>query len=173
MSFTRLTVRGTLAVFAGCVAAAAGGAAPAAAASAPSVPVEVPLGGVEDALHVDAPHLSTAAPLPIPGAPEGPTYDEQHLLPQGMLPRVPLGTELPATAAELPVPQVLPTDTVKQVGLHTEASPVHAESPGASVNPPLTGPRAERLGLPDLSAPQLGLGVPDLRAQPGADLGLG
>ncbi|MZD04583.1 hypothetical protein GTW43_05730 [Streptomyces sp. SID5785] len=171
MSFTRFTVRGTLAVVAGCAAAAAGGAAPAAAA--PSVPVEVPLAGVESALPVDAPELRTAAPLPIPGAPEGPRYDEQHLLPQNALPRLPVSSELPRTHAALPVPRVLPVDTVEQVGLDSAGSPLRTESPGASVGAPLTAPQAGRFGLPGLSTPQLGLGTPDLQAGPGADLGLG
>ncbi|MGY0025068.1 hypothetical protein [Streptomyces sp. cg35] len=168
-----IKVRGTIAVLAGCIAAAAG-ATPAVASG--QVPVEVPLGGVERALHMDVPRLSTAAPIPIPGTPEGPRYEKDHVLPQGTVPRLPLSSELPATEAEVPLPRLLgPEDAehTDRLGLDTEASPVRTLTPGASVNPPLTGPRPHRFGLPEVSAPQAALGTPDVQAQPGADLALG
>ncbi|MYW63794.1 hypothetical protein GTY65_06825 [Streptomyces sp. SID8379] len=165
-----IKARGTIAVLAGCVAAAAG-VTPAAASG--QVPIDVPLGGVESALHVDAPHLSTAAPIPIPGTPEGPRYTRGHVLPQGMVPRLPVGSELPATEADVPVPQLLASKDVDRLGLEAEASDVRAVTPGAEVNPPLSGPQPNRLGLPKVSAPRAGLASPDLQARPGAELALG
>ncbi|WP_353943742.1 hypothetical protein ABII15_20295 [Streptomyces sp. HUAS MG91] len=165
-----IKVRGTIAVLAGCIAAAAG-ATPAVASA--NVPVEVPLGGVESALHMDVPELSTAVPVPMPGAPEGPRYSQDHVLPQHALPRLPVSSELPATDADVPVPQLLPSERTDRLGLSTEGTPVHTLTPGASVNPPLSGPRPERLGLPEVSAPQAALGTPDVQAEPGADLALG
>ncbi|MFJ4712669.1 hypothetical protein [Streptomyces sp. NPDC088785] len=165
-----IKVRGTIAVLAGCIAAAAG-ATPALASA--NVPIEAPLGGVESALHMDLPELSTEAPLPIPGAPEGPAYTTDHVLPQHAVPRLPMSSALPATTADVPVPQLLPAEHTDRIGLSTEGTPVHTLTPGASVNPPLSGPRPERLGLPEVSAPQAALGTPDVQAEPGADLALG
>ncbi|MFD8572912.1 hypothetical protein [Streptomyces sp. NPDC059639] len=165
-----INVRGTIAVLAGCLAAATG-ATPAFASA--NVPIEVPLGGVESALHTDLPELRTEAPVPIPGAPEGPSYSQDHVLPQHTLPRLPVSTDLPATEAGMTVPQLLPTERTDRIGLSTEGSPVHTLTPGASVNPPLSGPRPERLGLPQVSAPQAALGAPDVQAEPGADLAMG
>ncbi|MER5947649.1 hypothetical protein ABT127_16470 [Streptomyces sp. NPDC001904] len=165
-----IKVRGTIAVLAGCLAAAAG-ATPAVASA--NVPIEVPLGGVESALHTDLPELSTEAPVPVPGAPEGPRYSQDHVLPQNALPRLPMSTELPATEVGTAVPQLLPTERTDRVGLSTEGTPVRTLTPGASVNPPLSGPRPDRLGLPEVSAPQAALGTPDVQARPGADLALG
>lgn len=169
MPVMSIKVKGTIAVLAGCIAAA--GAAPAVAST--EVPVRVPLEGVENALHMDAPELSTAAPIPLPGGPEGPQYVEGHLLPQRAVPRLPVSSELPGSKAEVPLPQLLPTEHVDRVGLTTESSPVRSLTPGASVNPPLTGPQPNRFGLPEVSPPQLALGTPDLQAQPGADLAMG
>ncbi|WP_338698127.1 hypothetical protein V2W30_19050 [Streptomyces sp. Q6] len=166
-----ITLRGTIAVLAGCIAAAAGSSAPAVASG--NVPIEVPLGGVENALHIDAPRLSTEAPIPIPGTPEGPRYAKDHVLPEHAVPRLPLSSELPATDAEVPLPQLLATDDVDRLGLTTEESAVRTLTPGASVNPPLSGPRPHLFGLPDVSAPQAAVGTPDVQAQPGADLALG
>ena len=163
-----ITVKGTIVALAGCLAAA--GAAPAVAAE--QVPVSVPLGGLESALHMDVPELSTTAPIPIPGTPEGPQYVQDHVLPQRAVPRLPLSGGLPATEAEVPLPQLLATEHVDRLGVSTEGSDVRTLTPGASVNPPLSGPRPDRLGLPEVSAPQLALGAPDVQAQPGADLAL-
>ncbi|MBO1337387.1 hypothetical protein [Streptomyces sp. VRA16 Mangrove soil] len=165
-----IKVRGTIAVLAGCFTAAVGGVTPAVASS--QVPVEVPLDGVESALHMDVPTLSTAAPIPLPGTPRGPRYARGHVLPQQAVPQLPLTGELPATEADVPLPQVPATQDVDRLGLRTESSPVRTVTPGASVNPPLTGPRAEKLGLPQVSAPQAGVIVPDLQARPGADVAL-
>ncbi|MYT73039.1 MULTISPECIES: hypothetical protein [unclassified Streptomyces] len=165
-----IKVRGTIAVLAGCLAAAAG-ATPAVASA--NVPIEIPLAGVENALHMDVPELSTEAPVPIPGAPEGPRYSQDHVLPQNALPRLPVSSELPATQAGVPVPRLLPGEPAEQIGLSAEGSPVHTLTPGASVNPPLSGPRSERFGLPQVSAPQAAVGTPDVQARPGADLALG
>ncbi|MCX3059438.1 hypothetical protein [Streptomyces beihaiensis] len=165
-----INVRGTLAVLAGCVAAAAGAAGASPAVAAEQVPVTVPLGGLESALQTDVPDVSTAAPLLTPGTPEGPRFEKSHVLPQGLVPKLPLGTELPATHAEVPLPSLVASQDLDRVGVSTEGSAVHTETAGASVNPPLTGPRAERLGVPDVSAPQLALGAPDVQARPGADV---
>ena len=74
------TARGTLAVLAGCLAAAGAGAAPAAAGE--QVPVAVPLTGVENALHVKAPELSTGVPIPLPGGPDAPRFVAGRMLPE-------------------------------------------------------------------------------------------
>ncbi|NEB75780.1 hypothetical protein G3I40_11140 [Streptomyces sp. SID14478] len=163
------TARATLTVLTACIAAAAA-STPALAAG---VPVEVPLDGVESALHVDAPRLSTEAPIPMPGTPVGPQYSADHVLPQRALPQLPLSSELPATDAKVPLPQLLATEDVDRLGLTTEGSDVRTLTPGASVNPPLTGPRAHRFGLPEVAAPQAAFGAPDVQAQPGADLAVG
>ncbi|MEV5611038.1 hypothetical protein [Streptomyces sp. NPDC052225] len=165
-----IKARGTIAVLTGCLAAVAG-AVPAVASS--NVPIRVPLDGLESALHMDAPRLSTAAPIPLPGTPGGPRYTRGHVLPQQPIPQLPVSSELPATDAELPLPQLLATDDVERLGLTTEASGVRAATPGATVNPPLTGPRSNRMGLPEVAPPQAAVAVPDVQARPGADLALG
>ncbi|WP_156727744.1 hypothetical protein [Streptomyces apocyni] len=161
--------KGALAALVSSVAAATGAST---AVAAEQVPVSVPLSGVEHALHMEAPKLSTGVPLPLPGAPEGPRYVEGQLLPDGILPQVPLSTELPKTELTSPVPQLLPNEKVDRLGLSTPGSGVEASTPGASVNPPLTGPLANRFGLPDVTLPQAALETPMLQSEPGADLGL-
>ena len=163
-------VRGTIAVLAGCIAAAAG-ATPAVASA--EAPVRVPLEGVENALHMEAPEISTAVPVPIPGTPEGPEFSADHVLPQKTVPRLPVSSGLPATEVDVPVPQLLPAGDSSHLGVRTAASDVRTATLGASVNPPLSGPQAERLGLPKMSTPQLAVGAPDVQAQPGADLAFG
>ncbi|MEU6662499.1 hypothetical protein [Streptomyces sp. NPDC046821] len=165
------TARGTFAVLAGCLAAAGAGAAPA-AASGGQVPVPVPLNGVENALHVKAPELSTGVPVPLPGRPEAPRFTTGHMLPQPLLPAVPLSTELPATRVVAPLSDLTGDHKIDHLGLATPGSPVQTATPGASVNPPLSGPRADRMGLPDVALPQAGLESPLLKTTPGAVLDL-
>ncbi|MHC0430726.1 hypothetical protein ACX6XY_11115 [Streptomyces sp. O3] len=164
-----MKAKGAIAALVSSVAAAAGAGS---AVAAEQVPVSVPLSGVEHALHMEAPKLSTGVPLPIPGAPEGPRYVEGQLLPDQVLPQLPISSELPATEAVAPLPQLVPSETVDHLGLVTDGSDVAARTPGASVNPPLTGPLRNRFGLPDLVMPQAALETPALQSQPGAELGV-
>ncbi|MET7514138.1 hypothetical protein ABZS88_11775 [Streptomyces sp. NPDC005480] len=164
------TARGTLAVLAGCLAAAGAGAAPAAAGD--QVPVAVPLNGVENALHVKAPELSTGVPILMPGGPDVPRFATGKMLPEPLLPAVPLSSELPDTHVVAPLSEATGDHKIDHVGLSTPGSDVHTATPGASVNPPLTGPRADRFGLPDAALPDAALGTPLLQTTPGAVLGL-
>ncbi|WP_326774791.1 hypothetical protein [Streptomyces sp. NBC_01445] len=162
------TARGTLAVLAGCLAAAGAGAAPAVAGE--QVPVAVPLTGVENALHVKAPELSTGVPIPLPGGPDAPRFVAGRMLPEPLLPAVPLSSELPETRLEAPLSQVTGDHKVDHLGLTTAGSDVRTATPGASVNPPLTGPPADRFGLPDVALPEAAVVTPLLTTAPGAAL---
>ena len=164
------TARGTLAVLAGCLAAAGAGAAPAIAGE--QAPVAVPLNGVENALHVKAPELSTGVPIPVPGRPDVPRFATGKMLPEPLLPAVPFSSELPATRVVAPLSEATGDHKIDHVGLSAPGSDVHTATPGASVNPPLTGPRADRFGRPDLTLPDAGLGTPLLQTAPGAVLDL-
>ncbi|MFP3989190.1 hypothetical protein U9R90_17140 [Streptomyces sp. E11-3] len=165
----KMTAKGTIAALVGSVAAATGAAT---AVAAEQVPVSVPLSGVENALHMEAPRLSTGVPIPLPGEPEGPRYVEGQLLPDQILPQLPISSELPATQVVTPLPQLVPTETVDHLGVATDGSDVATRTPGASVNPPLTGPLANRFGLPDVTLPQASLETPAVQSEPGAELGL-
>ncbi|MFC9462938.1 hypothetical protein [Streptomyces sp. NPDC056983] len=164
------TARGTLAVLAGCLAAAGTGAAPAAAGE--QVPVAVPLTGVENALHVKAPELSTGVPIPLPGGPDAPRFVAGRMLPEPLLPAVPLSSELPDTRVEAPLSQVTGDHKIDHLGLTTAGSDVRTATPGASVNPPLTGPVGDRFGLPGMALPEAALVTPLLTTAPGAALDL-
>ncbi|MFF1735245.1 hypothetical protein [Streptomyces sp. NPDC058247] len=164
------TARGTLAVLAGCLAAAGAGAAPAAAGE--QVPVAVPLTGVKNALHVKAPELSTGVPIPVPGGPDAPRFVAGRMLPEPLLPTVPLSSELPDSRIEAPLSQATGDHKVDHLTVATEGSDVRTATPGASVNPPLTGPLADRFGLPDVALPEAALVTPLLTTARGAALDL-
>ena len=167
------TTRGTLAAVITCVAAAAGAAVsvtPAAAIG--TVPVPVPLDGVEKSLNVELPTVGGELPLPTPGAPEGPRFVEGRLIPDRVVPQLPVAAGLPGLGLRAPLPEVLGAD-FNHVGLAAPASDLRTQGPGLALDAPLTAPNPDRFGLPDLQVPQVGVITPVLQAVPGADLGLG
>ncbi|SER85026.1 hypothetical protein SAMN04487983_102398 [Streptomyces sp. yr375] len=167
------TTRGTLAAVLTCVAAAAGVAAsvtPAAAIG--TVPVPVPLDGVEKSLNVELPTIGGEIPLPTPGAPEGPRFVEGRLIPERVIPQLPVAAGLPGVGLRAPLPEVL-GDQFNHVGLDAPASDLRTLGPGLTLDAPLTAPNPDRFGLPDLKLPEAGVITPVLQAVPGADLGLG
>ncbi|MFI9563541.1 hypothetical protein [Streptomyces rishiriensis] len=167
------TTRGTLAAVLTCVAAAAGAAACASPAAAiGTVPVPVPLDGVEKSLNVELPTIGGEIPLPTPGAPEGPRFVEGRLLPERVLPQLPVAAGLPGLGVRAPLPEVL-GDRFNHVGLDAPASDLRTLGPGLILDAPLTAPDPDHFGLPDLKLPEAGVITPVLQAVPGADLGLG
>ncbi|TQJ53174.1 hypothetical protein OHU34_27060 [Streptomyces sp. NBC_00080] len=167
------TTRGTLAAVITCVAAAAGAAAsvtPAAAIG--TVPVPVPLDGVEKSLNVELPTIGGEIPLPTPGAPEGPRFVEGRLIPDRVVPQLPVAAGLPGVGLRAPLPEVLGSD-FNHLGLDAPASDLRTQGPGLTLDAPLTAPNPDRFGLPDLQLPQAGVISPVLRTVPGADLGVG
>ncbi|MFJ4692122.1 hypothetical protein [Streptomyces sp. NPDC088766] len=166
------TTRGTLAAVLTCVAAAAGAASATSAAAVGTVPVPVPLDGVEKSLHVELPRVGGEIPLPSPGAPEGPRYAEGRLIPERVIPQLPVAAGLPGLDMRTPLPEVL-GDGSNHAGLDVPASDLRALGPGLDLDAPLTAPDPDRFGLPDLRLPQAGVLTPVLQAVPGADVGLG
>ncbi|MFD5267509.1 hypothetical protein [Streptomyces sp. NPDC058335] len=166
------TTRGTLAAVLTCVAAAAGTASATSAAAVGTVPVPVPLDGVEKSLNVELPKIGGEIPLPMPGAPEGPRYVEGRLIPDRVIPQLPVSGGLPGLGMRAPLPEVL-GDGFNHVGLDAPASDLRTLSPGLTLDAPLTAPDPDRFGLPDLQLPQAGVLTPVLQTVPGADLGLG
>ncbi|MET8162907.1 hypothetical protein ABZT34_01390 [Streptomyces sp. NPDC005329] len=167
------TTRGTFAAVITCVAAAAGAAAavtPAAAIG--TVPVPVPLDGVEKSLNVELPTIGGEIPLPTPGAPEGPRFVEGRLIPERVVPQLPVAAGLPGVGLRAPLPEILGND-FNHLGLDAPASDLRTLSPGLTLDAPLTAPNPDRFGLPDLQLPQAGVLTPMLQAEPGADLGVG
>lgn len=119
------TTRRTLAAVITGVAAAVGAAATPAAA-VDTVPVPVPLDGVEKSLNVELPKLGGEIPLPMPGAPEGPQYVEGRLLPERVLPQLPVSGGLPGLGVHAPLPHIL-GDDFDHVAVGAPASrPAHA-----------------------------------------------
>ncbi|MFG2143303.1 hypothetical protein ACGFRG_03775 [Streptomyces sp. NPDC048696] len=165
----KLTKRAGLAAMMTCMATAA---AVAPAAAGQSVPVVVPLEGLETALPLDAPTVSTGVPIPMPGSPGGPRHVVGSLMPAPLLPSLPVTTELPSTLLKAPLKDPLTDDHLGSAALATPESPVRAESPGAVLGAPLTPPKAELFGLPALDEPHAGLLAPTLHGSPAANLGL-
>ncbi|MFD6286040.1 hypothetical protein [Streptomyces sp. NPDC060205] len=161
------TTRGTLAAVVTCVAAAV--ATPAVAAD--GVPVAVPLEGVENSLNMEMPRIAGTVPLITPGSPDGPRYVEGRLLPERALPQLPVTSDLPSLDLRTPLPRVL-GDTFDHLAASTPTSGLRALTPGASLDAPLTAPRADMLGLPAAKLPQVAVLTPVLQAAPGATLGL-
>ncbi|WP_086772476.1 hypothetical protein [Streptomyces bobili] len=166
------TTRGTLAAVLTCVAAAAGAASATSAAAVGTVPVPVPLDGVEKSLNVELPKIGGEIPLPMPGTPEGPRYVEGRLIPDRVIPQLPVSAGLPGLGLRAPLPEVL-GDGFNHVGLDAPASDLRTLSPGLTLDAPLTAPNPDRFGLPDLQLPQAGVLTPVLQTVPGANLGLG
>ncbi|MFB7758209.1 hypothetical protein ACFC18_53040, partial [Streptomyces sp. NPDC056121] len=87
-------------------------------------------------------------------------------------PAVPLSSELPDTRVEAPLSRATGDHKTDHLGLTTAGSDVRTATPGASVNPPLTGPIGDRFGLPGPALPEAALAAPLLTAAPGAALGI-
>ncbi|MEV0171929.1 hypothetical protein AB0I00_12535 [Streptomyces sp. NPDC050803] len=161
------TTRGTLAAVVTGVAAAVASAAPAAAVG--TVPVPVPLDGVEKSLNIELPKLGGEIPVPMPGAPEGPRYVEGRLIPDRVIPQLPVSGGLPGAGLRAPLPHVL-GDDFDHVGVQAPASDLRTLAPGLSVDAPLTAPNADNFGLPEPKLPQVGVLTPVLQTVPGAEL---
>ncbi|WP_455351979.1 hypothetical protein [Streptomyces sp. SYSU K217416] len=165
----KMTARGSLTALMTCMAAAVA-ASPATAGE--HVPITVPLQALETPLGMAAPELSTGVPVPVAGAPAAPRHRPGRLLPEGALPRLPVSTELAPTLVEAPVPSLLGPAEAATARLATPPSELRAQGPGASLDAPLSAPRAENFGLPDLVGPQAALLTPALRGQANGVLGL-
>ncbi|GAA4020988.1 hypothetical protein OG252_32180 [Streptomyces sp. NBC_01352] len=162
------TTRGTLAaVIAGVAAAVGATATPAAAVD--TVPVPVPLEGVEHSLNMELPKVGGEIPLLTPGAPEGPQYVEGRLIPERVIPQLPLSGALPGVDLRAPLPHLL-GDDFDHVGIEAPASDLRTLAPGLSLDAPLTAPNPDNFGLPEPKLPQVGLLAPVLQTVPGADL---
>ncbi|MGW4568239.1 hypothetical protein ACWEN3_39720 [Streptomyces sp. NPDC004561] len=165
------TTRGSLAaVITGVAAAVAAGATPAAAVG--SVPVPVPLNGVSQSLGVEAPKAGLELPLPTPGSPGGPRFVTGSLLPDRVLPRLPVDGALPGGGVRAPLPRVL-GDRFDHVGVEAPASGLRTLGPGLDVDAPLTAPDPHHFGLPGLKLPRAGVVAPAVRTVAGGSLGAG
>lgn len=164
------TTRGTLAAVVTGVAAAVAAAAPAAAVG--TVPVPVPLDGVEKSLNIELPKIGGEVPVPMPGAPDGPRYVEGRLIPERVIPQLPVTGGLPGVGLRAPLPHLL-GDDFDHVGVHAPASDLRTLAPGLTVDAPLTPPNPDNFGLPEPKLPQAGLLAPVLQTVSAADLVMG
>ncbi|MDL2076521.1 hypothetical protein QNN03_08740 [Streptomyces sp. GXMU-J15] len=164
------TTRGTLVAVVTGVAAAVACAAPAAAVG--TVPVPVPLDGVEKSLNMELPRIAGELPVPMPGAPEGPRYVEGRLIPERVLPQLPVTGGLPGLDVRSPLPHLL-GDDFDHVGVDAPASDLRTLAPGLTLDAPLTPPNPDNFGLPDPKLPQVGLLAPVLQTVTGADVAAG
>ncbi|MFD7322323.1 hypothetical protein ACFV9D_14750 [Streptomyces sp. NPDC059875] len=149
--------------------ASAAMAAPAAAAEAPVV---VPLQGLEPVIPMDAPSVATGVPLPVPGGPTGFQEGQSGLLPDVTLPRVPVSSTIPETLVAAPLPEVIEGSEPGKALFATPSAPVKATTPGATVGNPVVAPRGDRLGLPDLAVPEVGVLTPAVSGALDSQLGL-
>ncbi|MFD6229469.1 hypothetical protein ACFWFZ_21745 [Streptomyces sp. NPDC060232] len=165
----KMTARGSIAALLTCMAAA-GVATP---AVADGVPVGVPLEGVETTTGLAVPRIATAVPLPVVGAPEAPRMHTGEMLPTPLLPAVPIATELGETLVTSPLPNLAGRpETDGEGSLESPATTVRTRTPGAVVGSPLTMPDGSNFGLPNLTAPKLGLLAPEVAGAPEALLGV-
>ncbi|MFJ1974861.1 hypothetical protein ACIO93_40245 [Streptomyces sp. NPDC087903] len=164
------TTRGTLAAVITGVAAVGATAAPAAALG--TVPVPVPLDGAEKALNLELPVIGGELPMPMPGLPDQPRYVEGRLIPEPVIPQVPLDGGLPGAGLRAPLPHVL-GDGFDHVAVGVPAADLRTLSPGLTLDAPLTAPNPDNYGLPAVQLPQAGVLAPVLQTVPGADLGMG
>ncbi|MDT0486915.1 MULTISPECIES: hypothetical protein [Streptomyces] len=167
----RSTTRGTLAAVITGIAAAVGAAASPAAAVG-TVPVPVPLEGAERALHMELPEVGGKIPVTTPGVPEAPKFVEGRLMPERVIPRVPVNGGLPGADLTAPVPHLL-DDDFDHLGLDAPAADVRTLTPGLAVDAPLTAPKPGSGALPEPKLPEAGVLLPMVQAAPGADLTTG
>lgn len=163
------TTRGTLAAVLTGVAAAVGAAAATPAAAVGTVPVPVPLGGAETTLGTQLPEVGGELPVPTTGTPEGPRFTQGRLLPDQMVPRLPVDGGLPGLDVRAPLAHPL-GDGYDHAGVDAPAADLRALTPGLSVGAPLSAPRPGKAGLPALGQPELAVLAPVLQSAPGAEL---
>ncbi|WP_306189976.1 hypothetical protein [Streptomyces sp. MK5] len=166
------TTRGTLAAAVAGVAAAVGVATATPAAAVGTVPVPVPLGGAETALGTKLPEVGGELPVPTTGTPEAPRFVRGRLLPESVVPRVPVHGGLPGLDARVPLAHLL-DDGFDHVSVDAPASDVRALAPGLSADGPLTAPKPGSAGLPGLKLPELDVLGPVLQTAPTTDLTAG
>ncbi|MER7760612.1 hypothetical protein [Streptomyces sp. NPDC097619] len=167
----KMTARGSIAALMTCMATAV--AAAPAVADGGHVPVGVPLeAALEPSVGLPAPKLSTGVPLLTPSGLEAPRHHEGELLPNPILPVIPLVGELAPTDLQSELPGVLGTGNPDEAELTSPASPLVAKGPGAVVGAPLAMPDGSNYGLPKLVTPKLGVVTPVLQGDPAAALGL-
>ncbi|MFI6687268.1 hypothetical protein [Streptomyces sp. NPDC050485] len=159
---------GLASVMAGMAAAAA--VAPAAAA--PVVPIAVPFYGLNAVLPFEAPTVNTGVPLMIPGPPNIPRHVKGKLLPENMVPSVPINSALPTTDIGAPLPAPLNSNLLGTAALVSPGSPLHAATPGADIGAPLAAPSRERIGMPALTMPNAGVSAPAVQGDPAATASL-
>ncbi|WP_225821419.1 hypothetical protein [Streptomyces naphthomycinicus] len=165
------TTRGTLAaVVTGVTAAMVAAATPAAAN--PAVPVPVPLDGVSESLGVAVPRAGLELPLLIPGVPEGPRFVTGRLLPDRVLPQVPLRGTLPGAYLRGPLPHLV-GEGFDHIGIDAPASGLRTLGPGLVLDAPLTPPAPDNYGVPGLKMPQAAVLAPVVQTVADADLGAG
>lgn len=156
----------------GILVTALASAAMAAPAAAVEAPVNVPFQGLEPVIPMDAPTISTAAPLPMPGAPTGYHPGRAGSLPDIGLPTVPLDTTMPESVVAAPLPEVIEGSELGQALLTTPRSKMAATTPGALVGNPFTQPHADRGGMPGLTSPKAGVIAPAVTGALDSQLGL-
>ncbi|MEU4084155.1 hypothetical protein [Streptomyces aureus] len=166
------TTRGTLAAVLTGVAAATGAAAAAPAVAADTVPIPVPLNGVEQSLGLRTPSIAGQLPLPLPGRVDGPRYVEGRMLPERIVPQVPLSGGLPGADVRTPLPRLL-GEGAEHLGLTAPAAGLRTRTPGVSLDSPLGAPDPHRFGLPGLKTPQAAVLAPLLETVPVANLEMG
>jgi hypothetical protein len=149
--------------------ASAAMAAPTAAAEAPVI---VPLQGLEPAIPMDAPSVTSGVPLPVTAGPTGFHEGRAGGLPDATLPRVPVASTLPETLVAAPLPEVIDGSTLGTALLTTPRSPLKATTPGAIVGTPVDATGDNRLGLPEIVEPEVGLLAPAVTGALDSQLGL-
>ncbi|MEU7281932.1 hypothetical protein AB0A69_24620 [Streptomyces sp. NPDC045431] len=154
------------------LASAASAALATPAAAAPSAPVDVPLQPLGMVLPMAPPTVSTGVPIPMPGAPMGPTSAAQGRVQPLHLPQVPFTSTLPETLITASLPEVVENQPVTKALFSSPASDLQTTTPGAKVEAPITLPRPEALGLPNVELPQVGVLPPAVTGIMESHLGL-
>ncbi|MET9429773.1 MULTISPECIES: hypothetical protein [unclassified Streptomyces] len=154
------------------LASAASAALATPAAAAPAAPVDVPLQPLGMVLPMAPPTVSTGVPIPMPGAPMGPTAAAHGRVQPLHLPQVPFTGTLPETLITASLPELIEDQPVTRALLSAPASDLHTTTPGAKVEAPLTLPRPESLGLPGVELPQVGVLPPAVTGILESHLGL-
>ncbi|WP_229818847.1 hypothetical protein [Streptomyces lateritius] len=147
-------------------------AAMAAPASAAEAPVVVPLQGLEPAIPMDAPTVASGVPLPAPGGHTGFHPGHSGALSDVNVPHVPLSSTLPGTVVDAPLPEVIEGSEPGKALFTSPRSPLKAATPGATVGNPVGMPSGDRFGMPEVSAPNVGVLAPALNGVLEPQLGL-
>ncbi|MFG3499266.1 hypothetical protein [Streptomyces sp. NPDC047928] len=151
-----------------CLASAAL-ATPAAAAEAP---VEVPLEALGTVLPMEPPTVRTGVPLPMPGTPQGLGATRDGRMQELLVPRTPLTAQSAGTRIAVPLPGLLGGRPLGTAAVTSPGTDLRTATPGATLGSPLSLPRGEALGLPDVELPQAGLLAPTLMGALESDMGL-